>query len=220
MSDEPKRRAGRPPKRVLSRELIFMTALKLIDERGVYGYGMRELARELGVQPSALYNHVSGQDEVIAGVRELIGERIDSSVFDTMPWDDALALWARSYRDAFAAHPPTIALLAVTAVSPDSHISLMYDGVLAALARAGWPLDQVMSVMVAVESFVLGSALDAVADFDNLNPGERGDVPTYTGAYEARKNALGGRSPADMAFELGVDVILSGLRARLTALTR
>lgn len=220
MTVVPKRRAGRPPQRVLSRDIIFEAGLKLLDERGAHGSGMRDIARELGVQPSALYNHVAGQDDVIAGVRELIGERIDGTMFDRLPWDEALVFWAHSYREAFAAHPPTIALLAVTPVLPDSRISLMYEKVLSALEQAGWPLDQLLSVMVVVESFILGSALDAVADDEILNPGERQDVPTYSAAHEARRAAIDGHRPADVAFELGLEVITSGLRARLAALSR
>lgn len=216
--EQTKRRVGRPAKGVLSRAIIFEAALKLLDERGTHGSGMREIARELGVQPSALYNHVSGHDDVIAGVRELIGERIDHSELGKPPWDEALSAWAVSYRDAFAAHPPTIALLAVTPVLPDSAISLMYEEVLAMLVQAGWPESEVLSVMVAIESFVLGSALDAVADDDILHPGDREDLPTYRAAYGARARVLGDRRPADVAFELGLEVMISGLRARLAAL--
>lgn len=220
MTVVPKRRVGRPPKRVLSRDIIFEAGLKLLDERGAHGSGMRDIARELGVQPSALYNHVAGQEDVIAGVRELIGDRIDGAMFDELPWDEALVVWAHSYRDAFAAHPPTIALLAVTPVLPDSRISLMYEKVLTALEQGGWPVDQLLSVMVALESFILGSALDAVADDEILNPGDRVDVPLYTAAHAARRTAIAGRRPADVAFEVGLDVIISGLRARLAALSR
>jgi AcrR family transcriptional regulator len=213
-----KRRVGRPRGRVLSRGLIFEAGLKLLDERGPHGFGMRDIARELGVQPSALYNHVSGHDEVIAGVRELIGDRIDASAFGQLPWNEALAAWAISYRDAFAAHPPTIALLAVTPVLSDSRIGLMYERVLSALEQAGWPQTEVLSVMVALESFVLGSALDVVAGDEILDPGNRTDVPTFTAAHAARRAAIGDRRPADVAFELGLAVMIDGLGARLSRL--
>jgi len=80
------RKSGRPRVAVLSRDLILETALKLLDERGEQGAGIRDIARALEVRPSALYNHVSGQDDIIAGIRELVSDRIDVSGFDTLNW--------------------------------------------------------------------------------------------------------------------------------------
>ena len=69
------RKSGRPRVAVLSRDLILETALKLLDERGEQGAGIRDIARALEVRPSALYNHISGQDDIIAGIRELVSDR-------------------------------------------------------------------------------------------------------------------------------------------------
>lgn len=220
MEEQKKRRAGRPRTPLLSRVLIIETALRLLDERGEAGAGMREVARELGVRPSALYNHVAGQEDLIGGIRELISDRIDVGCFDDHRWDDALIKWADSYRAAFAAHPPTIALLATTPLTPDSRTSLMYDAVVHALVRSGWPEERALTVIVAIESFVLGAALDAAADPDMLDPGARGDVPEFSRAFAARRVALAaeGNGPADAAYRLGIDAMVGGLRAELAAI--
>lgn len=211
------RRAGRPKTPLLSRQLILETALRLLDAHGVSGASMREVARELGVRPSALYNHVASHDELISGIRELISDRIDVSDFGCQTWDSALIAWATSYRAAFAAHPPTIALLATLPLGSASRTSVMYDAVAEALILAGWPEERVLSVIVAVESFVLGSALDVAADPAMLDPGARGDVPSFAAAYAARDQRLAqtGGSPADEAFLLGIRAIVHGLRAEL-----
>lgn len=216
----PKRRVGRPRDRVLSRRLILETGLRLIDERGAHGVGMRAIASELGVRPSALYNHIEGEAELIAGVRELISDRIAVDMFADDPWDEALAGWATHYRNTFAAHPPTIALLATLPLAENSITSQMYETVIAALVRAGWPGDRALSLMVALESFILGSALDLAADDAMLDPGPRDDVPEFSAAYAARAARLaerGGRA-ADLAFELGLRAILTGFRAEYAAL--
>lgn len=231
-SGEQRRGVGRPRGRVLSRQLILETGLRLIDERGESGAGMRAIAQELGVRPSSLYNHVSGRDELVAGIRELISDRIDVACFDRLPWDRALERWADSYRAAFAAHPPTIALLATASLTPDSRTSFMYDAVVAALVRAGWPEARALSVIVAVESFLLGAALDAAAAPDMLDPGSRTDVPAFSSAYAARERALaagaGGRAgagggsgtgrPADEAYRVGIAAMIAGLRVEFEAL--
>ena len=213
------RRAGRPKVPLLSRQRILETALRLLDDRGETGAGMRDVARELGVQPSALYNHVAGREDLTAGIRELVSDRIDVACFASLIWDLALLQWARSYRDAFAAHPPTIALLATTPLAVNSRTSVMYDTVVNALVRGGWPRHRALSVVVAVESFVLGSALDAAADPKMLDPGSRDDVPDFTDAYAARGRTLAetGVSPADDAYNIGITALIAGLRAELEA---
>lgn len=219
-SERGTRRAGRPKQRVLSRRLILETGLALIDAHGVDGAGMRAIAKELGVRPSSLYNHVAGQTELIAGVRDLVSERIPTEPFAVLPWDEALEAWALGYRLAFASHPPTIALLATQTLAPDSATAHMYDTVIHALVAAGWPEARVLSVIVAFECFILGAALDLAADNDMLDPGARSDVPHFTGAFRARRGALAaeGISNADDAFDIGLRAMLAGLRAEYATL--
>lgn len=212
------RRSGRPRVAVLSRELILETALKLLDERGEHGAGIRDIARALNVQPSALYNHVSGHDDIIAGVRELVSDRIDVSAFETHGWEDAIRSWAKSYRTAFAAHPPTIAVLATEHLAPRSRTSQMYEAVCKGLIAAGWPEDQVLHVIVSLECFILGAALDHVAPDDMLYPGDDDGAPNFAAAYDARLKSQRGARPADTAFEMGLDAMLLGLNARFTEL--
>lgn len=212
------RKSGRPRVAVLSRELILETALKLLDKNGEHGAGIRDIARELGVRPSALYNHVSGQDDIIAGIRELVSDRIDVSGFDTLEWDDAVRQWAKSYRSAFAAHPPTIGLLAVAQLMPRSRTSKMYDAVCAGLIRAGWPKAQVLNVIVALECFILGAALDHVAPDDMLDPGDDEVSTSFVEAYRARVAASTDIRPTDTVFELGLEAMLAGLTATYQSL--
>lgn len=218
MAEIARRRAGRPRQRVLSRDLILETGLRLLDERGEHGAGIRDIARELGVRPSALYNHISGQEDLVGGIRELVSDRIDVSGFGPLPWDEAVRRWADSYRRAFAAHPPTIALLAVRPLVPGSRTSRMYDAVSEGLIDAGWPRERVLSVIVALECFILGAALDHVAPPDMLHPGEDPAAPSFRAVYEARARELDGASPSEAAFRLGLEAMLAGLGAELAAL--
>ncbi|WP_017793022.1 TetR/AcrR family transcriptional regulator C-terminal domain-containing protein [Leucobacter salsicius] len=217
--DAPKRRVGRPRKNVLSRQLIIETGLTLIDEHGVEGAGMRSVAKRLGVRPSALYNHVSGQAELIAGVRELVSDRIPTEAFDHLPWDEALTEWAKVYRRAFVAHPSTIALLAVVPIEGAGATTLMYDRVVDALVRAGWDTSKVLVAIVALESFILGSALDAAAPDDMMKPSDDSAAVAFAEAYRARESALGAREtrPADASFELGLRAMVAGLKAEFDA---
>ncbi|MEV8337597.1 TetR/AcrR family transcriptional regulator C-terminal domain-containing protein [Leucobacter sp. NPDC077196] len=215
MSEPVRRRVGRPSTQVLSRVRIVETALDLLDEHGE-GFGMRDLARELGVRPSALYNHVENKEDVFRGIREVIAGRVSQRELECEPWDIALAAWARSYRDAFAAHPPTIALLAVMPFDPSSEVFPSYERILALLIGEGWNRADALNILVALESFILGSALDAAAAPDMLHAGDRDDVPQFAAAYEERqrRTADTGSGPADQAFATGLDLMLLGLRAQ------
>ena len=209
------RRVGRPSEQVLSRKMIIETALRLLDEHGQDGFVIRDIANELRVRPSALYNHIDGKEDIFRGIRELIGERITGDMFETDPWDTALIAWARRYREAFAAHPPTIALLATMPFHETSLVPIAYDRIIRRLTEAGWGNDEALNIIVAFESFILGSALDAAAAPDMMDPGSRTDVPVFADAYHARQRLAErtGTGPAELAFETGLRLMLNGLRA-------
>lgn len=215
MSTSEHRKAGRPKGRVLSRALIVETALRLLDEHGADGFGMRDVAAALDVRVSSLYNHVSGKDDLIIGLREHVGALLGTDSFDSSPWDEALQDWARRYHHTFASHPPTIALLAVLPLAPDSTLAVTYDAIVATLEREGFSGERALSIIVALESLILGSALDAAAPQDMLDPGPRADVPAFSRAY-ARRSVQAqrtGATPAEMAFETGLELFMAGLRA-------
>lgn len=222
MDRDQQRRVGRPSENVLSRELIVETALELLDEFGPDGFGMKDVAQRLGVRPSALYNHVTNKEDVFRGVREATALRISVDSFSTHPWQDALKIWARSYRDAFAKHPPTVALLAVMPFQHDSEVFASYEQIVSVLHHEGWQRSEALNILVALESFILGSALDAAADPDMMSPGTRTDIPHFTAAYRDRQDLVTEHrvSPADQAFESGLSLFVLGLQVQQDARSR
>jgi AcrR family transcriptional regulator len=210
----PRRARGRPSNPLLTVEGITAAAVRLLEERGQDGLTMAALARRLDVAPSALYNHVADKQDVLRAVQDHVNAGIDCSAFGSSPWDEALAAWARSYRDAYARHPALVPVMAVTPVRSAPHTVAMYEGVCAGLLAAGWPAHLVTDVVVAVESFVLGSALDTQAPEDIFDPGDlAGAAPAFTAANRARP----GGDTALGAFDLGLTALLAGLRTLLPA---
>src|SRR3989449_11304042 len=65
-----KRRAGRGAAALPTRELILDTAEHLFAARGVEGVAVRDLAREMGITASSLYNHFPGKQALYAAVLE------------------------------------------------------------------------------------------------------------------------------------------------------
>ncbi len=174
---------------------------------------MAALAGELGVKPPALYHYVKNKQALLVGMREVVSDSIDVSGFGILPWKDAVRRWARSYRDAFAAHPNAIALLATEPIAGATGALAMYERVVQGFLAAGWEPGRVMSGIVALESFILGSALDVVAPDDMFDPGE--DAAQTPGFVEvlAAQASLGG-SRADRAFDVGLDIMIDGLALR------
>ncbi|GAA3531690.1 putative transcriptional regulator, TetR family protein [Aeromicrobium flavum] len=207
-----RRRAGRPASGVLDRALIARAALDLVTDQGYSKLTMSAVASSLGVSPSALYNHVGSKQELLQWVQEIVMDDVDHSWFATHPLDEALVRWAHTYRDVFADHAPLIPLIAVLPVSDSPRLLEMYEAVTGGFVRAGWPPESIVPAIVALESFIFGSALDATAPADIFDPGEHaGTVPRFEDALAAQRAT--GADNADAAFAVGLQAMVAGLLA-------
>jgi AcrR family transcriptional regulator len=203
---------GRPRVALLDRDKIGVAALELVDREG--DFTMLALARHLGVHVSSLYHHVpGGRSQVIELVRMLVTKRIDDSAFDRLPWDEAFTVWAQSYLDAFSAHPASIRLLATEPVRDPSLVAA-YSPVASGLRRAGFPDHQILAVITAAENFFLGAALDASAPDIVVSAAE----PPADDLRRVLDAAPSGPGRAKQAYEVGVSVLVDGLRAQLSRL--
>ncbi len=193
----------RPSQPILSRELICRTALTLLDRTG--RFTVPEVAQKLGVSVSSLYHHVAGRAEMVEGIRGLLAGRF-APIGDDTPWADGVAAWARSYRDAFAAHPAAIpALVAQTITDP---VTLRQYGALAGLlTRAGFDPDSVVLAVTMLDNLCLGAALDVGAPSVIWQDNPALDSPMQT----ALERATLGPDRAEKGFELALSLTLRGL---------
>lgn len=216
-SPEP-RRAGRPPRSVLSKDRITGAALDLIAAEGYEGLTMSGLARRLRVAPSALYNHAGSKQEVLGWVQDHVMTMVDVSAFSREAWDDAVRQWAWSYREVFARHAPLVPVIAVMPVTDAAGTLGMYEEVARGFLAGGWPEERIVPTIVALESFIYGSALDVAAPRDIFDSGSLGDrFPVFTAAVHSASVTGDADSAADAAFHLGLDGMITGLRAQLAA---
>ena len=196
---------GRPKVAILSSDRIASAAMDLVDAGG--GFTIPELARKLKVSPSSLYNHVSGREQII----ELLRERAMSGVElpePTGPWIDVVAAIMRSYRRSYARYPRLIPLLTAYPVASEQAIT-MYNTLALTLTGAGFQADDTLRIITLIDSFVLGSALDAAAPAapwgTSPEVGPELAAALATGATKADR--------AEDAFEFGLAVLLRGLSA-------
>jgi AcrR family transcriptional regulator len=198
----------------LTSRQIAVAALDLAETRGSEALTMRSLAAKLNRRPSSLYNHISGRDDLVERMRALIVEEIDNGSFATEPWNVALVSWAHSYLMAFAKRPNCIRLLATAPITDPSTLR-MYDVVLDALHRGGWPDGEAIAVVRTVEAQVLGSALDMIAPNDLVSPAV---VPAEL--EHLRRNlepAYAAHATSRVAFNLGIEALVEGLRVHRAA---
>jgi hypothetical protein len=124
-------------------------------------------------------------------------------------------MWARSYREALAAHPHVVPALARGSGRRPAQLHIA-DAVFGGLVDAGWPRREATSIGALMRSLVIGSALGSfAASFP-------ADASVYAGLYphldQAHLLAEHQREIDDRAFEVGLAAVLDGLELRLAAL--
>lgn len=212
MTETGARRAGRPRKAVLNRERITEHALDLVSEDGYQALTMQRLAKSLGVSPSALYNHVDSKHDLLQWIQELVMADIDTSVFDSAELSEAMALWATSYRDVFARHIPLIPVIAVLPVTDSPQTMGMYERVVEALEDYGMAAKDIVPSIVALESFIFGSAMDTAAPHDIFDTSKHQELtPRFTRAVAAQRSSE--LNTSDDSFQRGLTALISGLLA-------
>ncbi|WP_420038415.1 TetR/AcrR family transcriptional regulator C-terminal domain-containing protein [Leucobacter komagatae] len=124
--------------------------------------------------------------------------------------------WARAYRQTFGAHPGIIAALATLPVDDEIESIIDYERIAAAMRRDGYPEHRIVPAIVAIESFVIGSALDSLAPEDNLRPVDNARLAPHLTAAEHAARAYASaraRSAVDETFEFGLAALVAGLVA-------
>ena len=209
------RPAGRPRSAVLSRERILEAAFALSDERGA-DFTLAALARSLDVRPSALHHYFANREDLIAGMRGQLTLRVGDHGFEQRAWYEATIPWAHAYRDTLGRHPGIIAALATLPVDGEPESIADYNRIAESFRREHYPEHRIVPAIIALESFIIGSALDALAPDDNLRPSRDPDAASTLDAaeYAARADATSqGITVAGAAFEFGLRALIEGLRA-------
>lgn len=144
----PRRRGAPPTGQRLSRDAVLARAEQLIDRVGVAGFTLRELAGELDVRPTALYNHVSGRDDLLQAVAERFVGGIVLSPRPEAPWPTWARSMATDLRRQMLAHPHRAELLVSRAPGSPAGHKFLHDfldeleasGVHRATAHETWHL--------------------------------------------------------------------------------
>ena len=203
----------------LSRDRILQTALGLVDEGGLDSLSMRKLGQALGFEAMSLYNHVANKDDLIDGILDLVlaeGDPPSSSG----SWDAAVRESAISVHAALRRHPwAPPAVMAPGRIRP-ARLRYM-DSLLGRLREAGFSAETTYHAYHVLDGHIFGFSLwEASHTFTEQDEAEMAEAfdrvispEEYPYLREHGEQHLAEGPHHDVsAFELGLDLILDGLR--------
>lgn len=206
--EDPQQKAAdpmaRPSKPKLSPDAIAAAALALVDKHGEFT--LPQLAKALSVTASSIYNHVSGKDEIIELMRGRAMSAISLEGGASGDWQQTVRQIATSYWESYSKHPRLIPLLTSHTVR-DRTTLRVYDALAETLAQAGFPPADRLQAITIIDSFVLGSALDAAAP-EIVWEADDASSQEFKEALDA---GLQLQQRARLAFHRGLELILLGL---------
>ncbi|WP_147918265.1 TetR/AcrR family transcriptional regulator C-terminal domain-containing protein [Ruania zhangjianzhongii] len=196
----------------LDRNRIVTAAIQLLDEEGIAELSTRRLAARLGVRSPTLYWHVRDKAELL----DLVAEELCADSFDIdagLPWRNQLEQGLHQFRSLVLAHRDVAALLRDRpphGPNRRGHI----ETTVRILLEAGLTVEDAAGVSRLLVSHVLSTHPGDLAPLAEA-AGEVGSSDDYPNLRRVAP-ALAGLS-GDALFELGMQVILDGIEARLTA---
>ncbi|MGO1725703.1 MULTISPECIES: TetR/AcrR family transcriptional regulator C-terminal domain-containing protein [Micrococcaceae] len=209
--------AGRPATPILSQQGIVDAAFALLQDVGPEEFSMGRLARALDVRTPALYNHVENRQHLVNLMRRDMVRSIDRSMLADLPWTEALFHFAVLFREALLRVPAAVELIVATPISEESESGVIYEEMGRLLRRAGVAVPRILMVMVAIESLVVGAALDIVAPGAHVaalpEQGGEGGGNSHGEVMESgEKYARQARSTvSDQSFEFGLRAMIAAI---------
>ena len=203
----------------LTRDRVLRAALALADHGGVEALSMRNLAKELGVVPMALYKHVANKDELLDGMIDVVVGEIDPPLTGT-DWKTAIRERILSARRALLRHPWASQVIESRPEPTPTVIEYM-DSMLGLFRTGGFSVDLTHHAAHAMGSRLLGFSQELFDDTAAAPPDSE-MVQAMAKAYpyigELVKSithddasVVGGGCDDQFEFEFALDLMLDGL---------
>lgn len=208
------------PRARLDREQVAEAALELLDRDGLETLSMRRLADHLGVGTMTLYGYFASKDDLLDAVIDAAVADRDQPQLDG-PWQDQLRQLMQASRRSLERHPSLVKVRAERPVLRPEALRFAELG-LTILRGAGF------SRMDAARAFRL--LFTYVFGYVSFSPDEHADearnasraaaaqlppdeYPAIAESAEELADAMAGGA----TFDFGLDLIIAGLDARLSA---
>ena len=145
----------------LSRERVVQAALTLVDERGVDALSMRTVASKLGVEAMSLYRHVSGKEDLLSGIADLVVSEIEVPAPGTA-WREAMRQRAMSTREVFLRHPSAAIVVESCASMTPSRLAYS-DAIVALLMADGFDATLAYRAFLTLDSYIYGFTMQELS---------------------------------------------------------
>ena len=207
----------------VNRDRAVERALAVADGEGIEAVTMRRLARELGVEAASLYHHVSGKDEILDGLVDMVSAEIELPS-RTDGWRPAIRQRAHNTRAVLRRHPWAVALMASRTTPGPATLRLLEAGI-GYFREGGFSVEAAAHAISAVDSYVHGFVLQEV----NLPFRDESELAAMTGAIMDQfpradfpylfeltiEHVLQPGYNYGNEFDVGLEVVLDGVDARL-----
>ena len=148
--------AGPAPRVPLNRDRVVRTAVAFADEHGIEALSMRKLGEAVGVEAMSLYNHITGKEDLLDGMIDLVFSEIELPAGED--WKRAMRQRAISVRGVLSRHRWAVGLME-SRTSPGPATLRHHDAVLGCLRNAGFSLELAAHAYAALDSYSYGFAL-------------------------------------------------------------
>lgn len=210
--DQPAPRRG--PRPLLNRGRIVRAGIEIADAEGLDALSMQRVAAKMDAATMSLYRHVPGKTELVALMLDAaIGD--PPELPDGVGWRTALAAWARGNRDVFARHPWTLPLVTGSRTMGPNELAWT-EAALRVASTTGLPTAALLDVLILVNGFVRGAAVDLAGGPVPPGPetlrrlGLLERYPLFAGAL-AQASELEGPATREHRFEFGLARVLDGI---------
>lgn len=212
------RRAKRGPRPQLDRDRIVAAALQIVDAEGIGALSLRRLAESLGVTPMSLYWHVADKAELL----ELVGHAVMAEI--EIPeqaggWKEQLRDIHRAMFGTFLRHRNTTEILIGRARFGAGGLAA-FERILAILLDAGFTAEAAFDAYQSLYLFTLGFMATSNRSPEFVDVQRQGAV--YMQSLPAEQFAsiravvpVIGRRSLEEQLEIGLDVVIEGVAARL-----
>lgn len=141
----------------LDKQRIVTEAVALLDAEGLDGVTTRKLAARLGVRSPTLYWHIPNKAALVTAIAEAILPEMPPAEPDER-WQDWLIGLAERLRQALLAHPDGARVVSASQLS--LKMAAISELAMSTLAGRGLPLRQARLVVLTVQRFTIGFALE------------------------------------------------------------
>jgi len=117
---------------------VVLTALRIVDERGLTALSIRSLATELSLSPMSVYKYVESKEELLDLVLLRVISLIEIPPVFESDWRERIVLTMSAWRELLLTHPDAAPLLMERPIPRGSEgLARMQEAVLASLEEGG-----------------------------------------------------------------------------------